>query len=126
MMRILTGLAAAAFAAAGVAAPKSGTHVHEYPTSDRVQFVQTCMQDHPGPHYEMLSKCSCTLDTIARSVSFEDYTEMNTATLANSIGGERGNTIRDTPLLQKDIRRYRDLLAEAKKACFIEGPPVRR
>ena len=42
-----------------------------------------------------------------------------TTTNANTIGGERGSYIRDVDLLQKDIRKYRQILGEAKKACFI-------
>lgn len=92
---------------------------HDYPTADRVVFVQACMRDHPGPHYEMLNKCSCAIDKIASTVTFDDFVEMNTATNANTIGGERGAYIRDVDLLQKDIRKYRQILGEAKKACFI-------
>lgn len=92
---------------------------HDYPTADRVVYVQACMRDHPGPHYEMLNKCSCALDAIARDVPFEDFVEMNTATNANSIGGERGSYIRDVDMLQKDIRKYRQIQAQAKKGCFI-------
>jgi hypothetical protein len=96
---------------------------NDYPTVERVLYVEECMRAHPGPHFEMLSKCSCTLDRIASEVSLEDFVEMNTASNANSIGGERGNTIRDTDQLQKDIRRYRQLQATAKKSCFITSEP---
>ena len=29
---------------------------HDYPTADRVLYVQECMRQHPGPEFEMLSK----------------------------------------------------------------------
>jgi hypothetical protein len=92
---------------------------HDYPTNERVIFVQACMRDHPGGHYEMLNKCSCAIDAVARQVPFETYTSMSTAANANSIGGERGSYIRDTELLQLDIRKFRALTAQAKKGCFI-------
>ena len=92
---------------------------HDYPTAERVVFVEACMRDHPGPHYEMVNKCSCALDALAREVSFDDYVTMSTATNANSIGGERGNTIRDTEQLQAQIKRYREVQARAKSGCFI-------
>lgn len=103
-------------ATASLAAPASA---HDYPTADRVVFVNECMRQHPGHYYEMLNKCSCTLDKLATQLKFEEFDAMVTATNANSIGGERGNTIRDTEVLQKEIRRYRDLQAAAKKSCFI-------
>ncbi len=111
LFRRLTAIAAAVLPLAALA--------HDYPTADRVVYVQACMRDHPGPHYEMLNKCSCALDAIARDVPFEDFVEMNTATNANTIGGERGSYIRDVETLQKDIRKYRQLQLQAKKGCFI-------
>lgn len=93
--------------------------VNDFPTVDRVLYVQECMRAHPGPHYEMVNKCSCALDALAREVSFDEYVTMSTATNANSIGGERGNTIRDTELLQAQIKRYRELQSRAKSGCFI-------
>jgi hypothetical protein len=112
---LLRGLAVAAIAAAAGAA-----HAHDYPTSERVIYVEACMRDHPGAHYEMLNKCSCMLDAIAQSVPYDDYVEMSTATNANSIGGERGSYIRDVPMLQEQIKKYKALQAQAQKSCFIQ------
>ncbi|HEY2927188.1 hypothetical protein [Piscinibacter sp.] len=101
-------------------------HAHDYPTADRVVYVQECMRQHPGPHFEMLNKCSCALDVLAGQLPFDDFVQMSTASNANSIGGERGNTIRDTELLQVQIRRFRQLQSAAKKSCFIAGEPGTR
>jgi len=100
-------------------AARAADRVNDFPTVDRVLYVQECMRAHPGPHYEMVNKCSCALDALAREVSFDDYVTMSTATNANSIGGERGNTIRDTEQLQAQIKRYREVQARAKSGCFI-------
>ncbi len=98
---------------------QSPAQAHDYPTADRVVFVQACMRDHPGPHYEMLNKCSCTLDALARDLPYDDFVEMSTATNANSIGGERGNSIRDVESMQVLIRKFRQLQIAAKKSCLI-------
>ena len=98
----------------------SVAHAHDYPTPDRVVFVQDCIRDHPGPHFEMINKCSCALDTIAKDVPYEDFVTMSTATNANSIGGERGSYIRDMESLQKEIRKFRGIQAAAMKACFVD------
>ncbi len=95
------------------------TPTNDYPTNERVIFVQACMRDHPGGHYEMLNKCSCAIDAVARQLPFETYTSMSTAANANSIGGERGSYIRDSESLQIDIRKFRVLTTQAKKGCFI-------
>ncbi len=92
---------------------------NDFPTVDRVNYVQECMRTHPGPHFEMVSKCSCALDALAKKIKYADYVGMSTASNANSIGGERGNTIRDTEMLQGQIKRYRDLQTRAKTGCFI-------
>ena len=109
----------ALFAAALLPGAHAADRVNDFPTVDRVLYVQECMRAHPGPHYEMVNKCSCALDALAREVSFDDYVTMSTATNANSIGGERGNTIRDTEQLQAQIKRYREVQARAKSGCFI-------
>ena len=92
---------------------------NDFPTIDRVLYVQECVRNHPGPYYEMINKCSCALDALARQVSFDEYMTMNTATNANSIGGERGGYIRDAESLQVQIRRFRELQTQVKSGCFI-------
>jgi hypothetical protein len=110
--------------AAAFALPAWG-HAHDYPTADRVIYVEACMRDNPGAHYEMLNKCSCALDTIARELPFDDYVSMSTAANANSIGGERGSYIRDVDALQVQIRKFRQLQAKARQSCMI-GPNAAR
>ncbi len=97
---------------------------NDFPTVDRVLYVQECMNAHPGNYYEMVNKCSCALDALARELPFDDYTQMNTAAKATSIGGERGSYIRDTEPLQAQIKRYREVQLKVQKGCFI-GPGSR-
>lgn len=96
---------------------------NDFPTVDRVLYVQECMRAHPGPHYEMVNKCSCALDALAKEVKFDDYMTMNTAANANSIGGERGSYIRDVESLQVQIKRYREIQSRVKAGCFINSSP---
>lgn len=94
---------------------------NDFPTIDRVLYVQECMRTHPGPHYEMVSKCSCALDQLAVEVKFDDYVTMITIVNAVSIGGERGGQLRDNDSLKPQIARYRALQAKVGKACFIDS-----
>ncbi len=105
-----------ALVACCIAAP---AQANDFPTVERVLYVQECMNAHRGPFYEMVNKCSCALDALAGEVKFDDYVTMSTATKANSIGGERGGTIRDAEPLQVQIKRYRELQAKVQKGCFI-------
>ena len=109
-----------ALAAAAIATAAGAAQAHDYPTSERVIYVEACMRDHPGAHYEMLNKCSCMLDAIAQGLPYDDYVEMSTAANANSIGGQRGSYIRDVPMLQEQIKKYKALQAQAQKSCFIQ------
>ena len=97
---------------------------NDFPTVERVLYVQECMNGRPGPYYEMVNKCSCALDALAREIKFDDYVQMSTAAKATSIGGERGSYIRDTETLQTQIKRYRELQTKAKSGCFL-GPDPR-
>ncbi len=94
-------------------------HANDFPTRERVIYVQECMRAHPGPTFEMTSKCSCALDTIAAELTHEEYSSMTTIAKAMSIGGERGNTIRDAPGLQPQLKRWRTVEANALRACFV-------
>ena len=97
----------------------AASFAHDYPTLDRVRYVQECMRDHPGPHFEMTHKCVCVIDAIAQQLPYAEFEAMSTALNANSIGGERGSYIRDSESLQREIKRFRELQAKLKKACFI-------
>lgn len=92
---------------------------NDFPTVERVLYVQECMKANPGPHYEMLNKCSCAVDALAHEVKFEDYSGMVTIVNAMSIGGERGNALRDNDSLKPQVKRYRELQAQVQKGCFI-------
>ena len=94
---------------------------NDFPTVDRVLYVQECMRTNPGPQFEMVNKCSCALDRLASEVKFDDYVSMTTIVNAVSIGGERGGEMRDNETLKPQIARYRELQARVAKACFI-GP----
>ena len=116
-LRVLVPAAAALLVLSAFAAPARAAN--DYPTLDRVVYVEACMAQHPGPRYEMLSKCSCALDKLASEVSFSDFETMATATNANSIGGERGSELRDSEAMQNEIKRFRTLQSKAKQSCFI-------
>lgn len=92
---------------------------NDFPTVDRVLYVQECMRANPGPNFEMVSKCSCALDSLAREVSFDDYVNMSTIVNAISIGGERGGELRDNESIKPQLKRFRDLQAKVQKSCFI-------
>ena len=92
---------------------------NDFPTVDRVLYVQECLRAHPGPQFEMIHKCSCVLDALAADLKYDDYVTLSTVSKAMSIGGERGGAIRDAPSLEPQAKRYRELTAKSEKACFL-------
>ncbi|NML45574.1 hypothetical protein HHL11_17610 [Ramlibacter sp. G-1-2-2] len=105
-------------AAAALALP-AWAQAFDYPTSERVVFVEACMRENPGHYYEMLNKCSCVIDTLARELPYDDFVTMNTIANANTIGGERGSAVRDVEPLQVQLRKFRQLQTQARKSCMI-------
>ena len=115
--RLLSMLLAGTCAA--LSATPRAAQANDFPTVDRVLYVQACMRDNPGNYYEMVNKCSCAVDTLASELSFDDYTTMVTISNGMTLGGERGGAIRDVPTLEPMLKRYKELQAKAKKGCFI-------
>ena len=99
-----------------------GARANDFPTLDRVLYVQECMRLNSGPQFEMVSKCSCALDKLASQVKFADYVNMITVVNAVTIGGERGGELRDNETVKPQIARWRELQGKVNKACFIGGP----
>jgi hypothetical protein len=107
------------FLCTALLAAGGGALANDFPTVDRVLYVQECMRANPGPNFEMVNKCSCALDNLAREVKYDDYVSMSTVANAITIGGERGGELRDNESLKPQIKRFRDLQAKVQKSCFI-------
>ena len=95
------------------------SQANDFPTADRVEFVMECMRDHSGGQFELINKCSCTIDRLAEQYKYVDYVEAQTMAKAVTIAGERGSTLRDNDDAQKAARRYRASVIEAGRACFL-------
>lgn len=104
---------------AALAAACGNALANDFPTVDRVLYVQECMRANPGPNFEMVNKCSCALDSLAREVRYDDYVSMSTIVNAVTIGGERGGELRDNESLKPQVKRFRELQAKVQKSCFI-------
>ena len=92
---------------------------NDFPTAGRVEFVLECMRDHTGGQFELLNKCSCTVDRLAARYKYNDFVEAQTMAKSVTIAGERGSTMRDNEDAQKAAKRYRAAVTEAGHACFL-------
>ena len=109
------------FCAASLLAAAASASGNDFPTVDRILYVQECMRAHPGSNFEMVNKCSCALDKLALKVKFDDYVTMTTIVKAVTIGGERGGDLRDNETIKPQIKRYRDLQSEVQNSCFLSS-----
>ena len=119
-IHLLAGVLAAALSTPLAAAEDEPQGKADYPTIDRVQFVEFCVREHPDrSHQEMLYKCSCAMDKIVAQMSYEDYVEASTAYLGGQIAGERGAGVRESTLGHTLADRYRTAHRAAMKDCMI-------
>lgn len=110
-------LALSAVVAAAQDEPRGGS---DYPTIERVQFVEFCIREHPDrPRQEMLYKCSCTMDRIIAQMSYEEYVDASTAYAAGQVAGERGVGVRESTVGHALTDRYRAALRTALKDCLV-------
>ena len=109
--------AALALTLPGIALAQGGD-VKAYPTVDRVEFVLECMQKNGGKQ-ELLYKCACVIDEVARRYTYDDFVEASTVARFQSLGGERGGVFRDPPKTRDTAKRYMQVQSEAMKRCGV-------
>ena len=96
----------------------------DYPTIERVQFVEFCVREHPDrPRQEMLYKCSCAMDKIIAQMPYEEYVDASTAYLRWS--GRRRARRRCAREHGRDTRSPTAIGAAQRKAMTgLPGHPV--
>jgi len=94
---------------------------NDFPTLDRVLFVESCVRDHPErQRQEMLYKCCCALDAIASQFSYDDYVELSTSADAGQVAGKRGAAVRESDEGRSMAKQFRAARAKAYSGCFIQ------
>ena len=109
----------AALAILYATAASANAQIADYPTLDRVLFVEDCIRSHPERNrQEMVYKCSCAMDALAEDIPYSQFTESATAANAVTIAGERGNSARGDET-RDQAKRFRTSVHKAYKACLI-------
>ncbi len=93
---------------------------HDYPTTDRVEYVLECMQQHEGKN-EYIYKCSCAIDAIAKEMPYEEFVESSMSLRNQNLQGARGATFRDPEPVKEMAKKYKALKESANKQCFIKN-----
>jgi hypothetical protein len=117
IMALVLALSANVWAAKPKAKPVA--KVANYPTLDRVQYVLECVQNYPDKvHQEMVYKCSCAIDEIAKQISYDDFINDWTSSKAITIAGDRG-AIREHQMVKGMVKEFKDVQANAQKICLF-------
>jgi hypothetical protein len=114
---LLAGLAVALADEPVQQAPRT----NDFPTIERVLFVEACARDHPDrARTEMLYKCSCVIDVVASRLTFDEYVDAATAFNAGQAAGERGARIRESSTGRELTERFRSVQSQAVKQCMLQ------
>ncbi|MDG0023872.1 hypothetical protein [Trinickia sp. Y13] len=112
-------VSAPAWAAGGEATSASadGRPANDYPTQGRVEYVLSCM-DENGHAFANVYKCSCVVDKMAASLSYDQFVDESTFARYASLGGEGGAEFR-TDHARARGKAFRALQAKAYRACGL-------
>lgn len=91
--------------------------VNDYPTEARADYVFACMAVN-GQTRDTLSRCACSVDTIASILPYDDYVSAETVLRMRFTGGEQGALFRGSPAMGALVADLRRAQAEAEMLCF--------
>ncbi|MBL8270048.1 hypothetical protein [Steroidobacter sp.] len=92
---------------------------HYYPTQARVEYVNECIANHDDSLANVY-QCSCTIDRLADSLSYDDFVSSITFARYAGLPGEGGGLFRDSEQARATAKRFRLLETEAQRACGLK------
>ncbi len=90
---------------------------NDFPTSARAEYVFACMSTN-GQSREILDKCSCSVDTLAELMTYDEYVDAETTVRMRQMSGDRTAIFRDVEWVSKALEKLRTAQAEAEIRCF--------
>jgi hypothetical protein len=103
--------------AAAPAPAQEADPLNDYPTVTRADYVLACMAVN-GQSRRVLEQCACSIDHIARIISYEEYARAETVLRTLQVGGERVGALRNSERLNAAVEDLRRAQAEADMICF--------
>ena len=98
----------------------TNTSAHDessYPTSTLADYVFACMAAN-GQRYDILQKCSCSIDYIAERLPHEEYEKIEAIMQAQQDIGQRGIFYREAKWANDNVTKLKKIQAESTIACF--------
>ena len=99
-------------------AARDAVPANNYPTLARVEYVNQCISNNGGK-LAALYQCSCAIDRIANSLTYDDYVEVTTYVKNVNMPGEGGGMFRDSERGRKLIKSYHELESDALHGCGV-------
>ena len=100
-----------------IAAPAFGQGLNDYPTAARADYVFGCMSSN-GQTRAVLEQCACSIDHIARLLTYDQYVQAETILRTIQVGGERVAALRSSARHKAMVANLRRAQAEADVLCF--------
>ncbi len=91
--------------------------LNDFPTAARADYVFACMASN-GQSREMLDRCACSVDEVAKLLSYEHYVEAETVLSMRRVGGERMAMFNSSAVAETLVADLRRAQAEAELICF--------
>ena len=91
--------------------------LNDYPTAVRADYVFGCMSSN-GQSREVLEQCACSIDHIARLLTYDQYVQAETVLRTVQVGGERVAALRNSARHKAMVADLRRAQAEADVLCF--------
>ncbi len=100
-----------------VSAPAFSHDQDNYPTFVLADYVFACMAAN-GQTFDVLQKCSCSIDYIQQRLSYDEYEEAETIMRAQLDIGQRGIFYREATWANERVDKLKKLQAESTLECF--------
>lgn len=91
--------------------------LNDYPTQARAEYVFACMAVN-GQTADALRRCSCSVDTIAAILPYDDYVAAETVMMMRQTSGERAGMFRSGQMANTILGDLKRAQAEAEVLCF--------
>lgn len=88
----------------------------DFPTIDRIIYVNECMQNNGGS-LDAMYKCSCVMDQLADKLTYQQFQDGDVATHGANTMGERASLFRDPENIRADAKLLATVRADAAKTC---------
>ena len=117
---VRTILLCAALSAGFIAPAHGAPPAHDYPTQARVEYVIDCASRNGGK-LSQVYQCSCVIDDIANTLTYDDFVEVSTFARYATLPGEGGGIFRDSDEAKARAKQFREIEKNAYRACGLRS-----